>query len=96
MWVSIVRPRGHLVFGKNEGRFWLRQRACCQIPAIMLSLIFGGLTTEAWAAPPEGKKVDPDAAYRSQIVPFLKKHCLECHGADAQEGDEGVPEFEGI
>jgi hypothetical protein len=55
---------------------------------------------EAWslgvpvsAAPPTETnattktKTDSDAVYRSQIVPFLKKHCNECHGPDAQEGD---------
>jgi mono/diheme cytochrome c family protein len=41
------------------------------------------------AAPPAAakQKADPEQAYRSTIVPFLKKHCLECHGTDAQEGD---------
>jgi mono/diheme cytochrome c family protein len=32
-------------------------------------------------------KEDAEVVYRSQIVPFLKKHCIECHGPDAQEGD---------
>src|SRR4051812_4393537 len=43
-----------------------------------------------FAAPPaavDRPSRDPDAVYRSEIVPFLKKHCIECHGADAQEGD---------
>src|SRR5207247_4003781 len=39
------------------------------------------------AAPAAAKQRDPDAIYRSEIVPFLKKHCIECHGADAQEGE---------
>src|SRR5437868_15398134 len=46
------------------------------------------------AAPPAAapaaqtrSKREPDAVYRSEIVPFLKKHCIECHGEDAQEGD---------
>ncbi len=44
----------------------------------------------AAAAPPvgsTGSKRDPETAFRSEIVPFLKKHCLDCHGADAQEGE---------
>ena len=32
------------------------------------------------ALPPSAPP-DPDAAFRSQIAPFLKKHCTECHGA---------------
>lgn len=28
-----------------------------------------------------------DEAYRSNIVAFLKKHCLDCHGPDVQEGE---------
>jgi mono/diheme cytochrome c family protein len=32
-------------------------------------------------------KADPNAIYRAQIAPLMKKYCLECHGADAQEGD---------
>src|SRR5262245_12586078 len=44
--------------------------------------------TSGRAAPPaKPAQPDPDAIYRSQIAPFLKKHCTECHGADAQEGD---------
>ena len=33
-------------------------------------------------------------SFRSRITPFLKQHCLDCHSADAAEGDivlEGVP-----
>src|SRR5438874_5691851 len=45
----------------------------------------------AVAAPPIASKAakqrDPDTVYRSEIVPFLKKHCIECHGEDAQEGE---------
>jgi hypothetical protein len=58
-----------------------------------LGILLGGLATSSWSAPPAEKKADPDAAYRSQIVPFLKKHCLECHGADAQEGDVRFDQF---
>src|SRR5437870_2524323 len=51
----------------------------------------------AVAAPPAvagaAKQRDPDAFYRSEIVPFLKKHCVECHGADAQEGDVRLDQY---
>lgn len=52
-----------------------------------------GTLSAATAATPVEKKQDSDVAYRSQIVPFLKKHCLECHGADAQEGDIRFDQF---
>src|SRR5204863_6201637 len=47
-----------------------------------------GFGHRAVAAPPTARpKSDRDATYRSQVAPFLKKHCTECHGPDAQEGD---------
>src|SRR5438874_3785389 len=56
------------------------------VPIVALLL----LCQAAVAAPPataSKAKPDPEAGYRSQVIPFLKKHCIECHGADAQEGD---------
>jgi mono/diheme cytochrome c family protein len=51
----------------------------------------------AVAAPPstadKPAKADPNIAYRGQIVPFLTKHCADCHGADAQEGDVRFDQF---
>ena len=32
------------------------------------------------------------ATYRAQVVPYLKKHCLSCHGPDKQKGDFRVDE----
>src|SRR4051794_12443399 len=49
------------------------------------------LTQIAVGAPPvasaSAARPDPEVVYRSQIAPLVKKHCIECHGADAQEGD---------
>jgi mono/diheme cytochrome c family protein len=66
-------------------------------------LVFGtvaGLLTAVAVPPyavlaqsPAAKKTDPNAGFQKQIVPFLKKHCLECHGADAQEGDVRFDQF---
>jgi hypothetical protein len=39
-------------------------------------------------------KPDPSAVYRAQIAPLVKKYCLECHGADAQEGDVRLDRFQ--
>ena len=35
----------------------------------------------------------PDT-FQTQIAPFLKKHCLECHGADAAEGGIALHNFD--
>jgi mono/diheme cytochrome c family protein len=45
------------------------------------------LASLAAAAPPSANKPDPEVLYRSQVAPFLKKHCTECHGSDVQEGE---------
>jgi hypothetical protein len=42
---------------------------------------------------PAAKKINQTAAFQKQIIPFLKKHCLDCHGADAQEGDIRFDQF---
>ena len=62
--------------------WWLAAALCLSISAV-------------FAAPPAGKpaKTDPNLAYREQIVPFLTKHCADCHGADAQEGDIRFDQF---
>lgn len=35
----------------------------------------------------------PDT-FQTQIAPFLKKHCLECHGADTAEGGIALHNFD--
>src|SRR5262245_35291210 len=55
----------------------------------------GGLFVRAAppATPAAGKKSDPEAGFRTQLAPFLKKHCVECHGSDAQEGEVHFDQF---
>jgi hypothetical protein len=54
--------------------------------------------SSAIAQAPAGGKVsarpDPEAGFRSTIAPFLKKHCTECHGTDAQEGEVRFDTFQ--
>src|SRR5438094_9730914 len=57
-----------------------------------IGIAIGGLASSSVvAAPPAAPngaiKPEVETVYRSQIVPFLKKHCVECHGPDAQEGE---------
>ena len=55
---------------------------------VLSSCIFAGLfRLLRRPLPRRRKRPIRSQTYRSTIVPFLKKHCLECHGADAQEGD---------
>jgi mono/diheme cytochrome c family protein len=55
------------------------------------ALVGAAAATAALVAAPPAESArrgrDPEAVYPSEIVPFLKKHCIECHGEDAQEGD---------
>jgi len=57
------------------------------------------------AAPPEPKanptakvpaKRDSETQFRTVIAPFVKKHCLECHGPDVQEGDIAFDRFQSV
>jgi len=85
---------GQLVFGKLAGDHRRDEGVFVVLQIPMAVLFFGAIAICASAAPPPtGDKGDPDAIYRSQVVPFLKKHCLECHGADAQEGDVRFDQF---
>lgn len=36
---------------------------------------------------PASSTPDREQAWRSQIAPFFKKHCWDCHGAEVREGD---------
>lgn len=69
-----------------------RIRAWCGAAArvVLGALLLGLFASPAGAAPPEkasAAKADPNAAYRGQIVPLLKKYCFDCHGEDTQEAD---------
>ncbi|HEY2414020.1 MAG TPA: DUF1592 domain-containing protein [Pirellulaceae bacterium] len=70
-------PAGHLVFWTIAGLL-AAATATSQV---------------VFAQSPAATKTDAAAAYQKQIAPFLKKHCLECHGVDAQEGDIRFDQF---
>jgi len=42
------------------------------------------MTSQAWSASAEQQL---ESAYADKVVPFLKQHCVSCHGAEKQEGD---------
>lgn len=37
-----------------------------------------------------------DRSFDSLVKPFLQKHCVGCHGADAQEGDVSLDKLSGV
>lgn len=87
--MTAIRRTRQLVFDKFDRHFcFVRARI---LPSLALLLVC--TVAASFAAPPAEKKPDPEVVYRSQIIPFLKKHCLECHGSDAQEGDIRFDQF---
>jgi len=71
------------------------QRLLCSRQAIAVALICSSLLVKSPAqilSAADGSNAaealaKQEAVYRSKIVPLLKKHCLECHGPDAQEAE---------
>jgi hypothetical protein len=58
------------------------------------SLLLGlCLTIIAFTASVRGE--DP-ATFQSMVKPFLTRHCIDCHGADTQEGDVAFHELTGV
>ncbi len=41
-------------------------------------------------------RAETSPTFESMAKPFLQKHCMECHGADAQEGDVAFHELTGV
>src|SRR6187402_2620857 len=92
--VGVAESARHLVFGKIWSLVGLLVTAesvgagfTVGLQAFLVWALFAVLAPLTQAAPPAEAKRDPEVLFRSQITPFLKKHCLECHGKDAQEGD---------
>ena len=42
------------------------------------------MTSQAWSA---SAQQPLEADYADKVVPFLKQHCISCHGAEKQEGE---------
>ena len=57
--------------------------------AIVGSIVLVLAVETALSAPPQtaATMAKLERSFKSEILPFLKKHCTECHGADLQEGD---------
>jgi hypothetical protein len=52
-------------------------------------LVFATLVGVCPAAPP----TSPEVAYDQQVVPFLKKYCIDCHGPTKQKADVRLDQF---
>lgn len=85
------------VMTRNERQArWRGKFDALRFAAICAGLLSGEFVS---AAPPEAAKPakpTPEAIYHSRIAPFVKKHCLECHGTDAQEGDVRFDQFKDL
>ncbi len=56
------------------------------------------LVQTAFSAPPpaagaKGSDESLERAFRHRIAPFLQKHCADCHGPDAQEGEIALHKY---
>ena len=56
----------------------IRAPAMNRVAAVLLGIVAGFCSSEAFAAEPD---------FERDVFPILKRHCIECHGATAQEGD---------
>jgi hypothetical protein len=88
----------------TEAKEKIRTVALAAIAALLslaagLSLSLAERSTTA--AEPAARSAKSQAAanelqYREQIVPFLKKYCLECHGPELQEGDLAFHKYKDV
>lgn len=72
------------------------------VPIPMLRFLLIGLTLTSFALQAE-EAADPRLDHASKFGPFLKKHCIACHGPEKQKagvnlaallGEDGVPKIE--
>ena len=56
----------------------------------------GPLFAQSARPTPAAKPFDPAQVYVARVVPFLKKHCLECHGPDVQEAEIGFHDYKNV
>ncbi|MEX2173324.1 MAG: DUF1592 domain-containing protein [Pirellulaceae bacterium] len=88
------------------GTFWQRNATAGSGPvaAALIALGLFGTGSELSAAEPakpvpvapkkiEPAKIEPAAVYAGKVVPFLKKHCYDCHGPDVQEAEIGFHDY---
>ncbi len=57
-------------------------------------LLVGVVLWGTGAIQPQQLLAGKSDTYQSQIAPFIKKHCIECHGADASEGGIALHTFD--
>ncbi len=61
-------------------------------PAASLAILLFGICSDK-APAQDTPKFDADALYRDQVVPLLKKYCLDCHGPNVQEAEIGFHDY---
>jgi mono/diheme cytochrome c family protein len=57
------------------------------LPLVLASATLAAPESPKPAAPANPPAAQPDAAFRDEIAPLLKAHCIKCHGAENAKGD---------
>lgn len=71
-------------------RLWPLWSACGVGAVVLVGVVMWGTGA---VEPQKVEAAKPDT-FQTQIAPFLKKHCLECHGAESAEGGIALHNFD--
>lgn len=71
-------------------RLWPLWSVCGIGAVLLVSVVLWGTGA---VEPQQVEAAKPDT-YQQQIAPFIKKHCVECHGADSAEGGIALHNFD--
>ena len=100
---SLPRPMKPLLSNTSDVRTWARAWtmaagamlltlnwavACLAAPPIELKA--GAIEK----LPPPANPAEQERLFKSQVLPFLSKHCIDCHGADVQEAEIGFHDYQ--
>ncbi|MBC7815417.1 MAG: DUF1587 domain-containing protein, partial [Planctomycetaceae bacterium] len=71
-------------------RLWPLWSACGVGAIVLVGVVMWG----TGAVEPQRVEAAKPDTYQTQIAPFIKKHCVECHGADEPEGGIALHNFD--
>jgi PAS domain-containing protein len=77
----------------------VRYRLTCRFALVAAALgLFVGPTENVvrGQTTSDKAKLDPQRLFREQVAPFLKTHCLDCHGPDVQEAEIGFHDYQDV
>jgi hypothetical protein len=61
--------------------------------AILIAAVFFAARPLAAAEPAKKNRIATDEAFKVDVLPVVRKYCLDCHSGDDPEGDVGLDEF---